>query len=407
MIVGLCILILFSAFLSGSETALFSLSPLTLKSYQSGRSKRLQIISLLMQNPRQVLVTILILNVFANILIQNTVSAIFDNFSSWVLKILLPLGLTLLFGELLPKSFAMPNHIRISYLVSPVIRFFALLLRPIREPLTKATGLISRALFFFLKEEGAVSSEELKHILKTSEEKGILSEAETDLIEGTLELQHSSVKKHMRPREEILFYDIHRPIRELIALFTEKRLTRIPVCNEEVENVLGIVHLKDFFFQKQEIKRGEDIKSILKKPFFLPETSLGWQALGEMRKKGIALAIVVDEYGSVCGLLTQEDLIEAVVGEISDPRDKNSLYSKPSEDVVICSGKWELKEFQEVFGQTLETKGDAVTIGGWLIEQLEDIPLTGTKYASDEFLFYILAAEPNRIAKVYIRRLKK
>src|SRR5438105_7780172 len=130
----LIVLILCAAFLSGSETALFSLSPLTIKSYRNTTDPRLKLISFLMQHPRDVLVTIMMLNIFANILIQNTVSTIFDPFESWGLKVGLPLGLTLIFGELLPKSFALPNHTLIAYYVAPVIGAITRILRPIREP---------------------------------------------------------------------------------------------------------------------------------------------------------------------------------------------------------------------------------------------------------------------------------
>jgi CBS domain containing-hemolysin-like protein len=124
-----------------------------------------------------------------------------------------------------------------------------------------------------------------------------------------------------------------------------------------------------------------------------------------MRERGESLAIVVDEYGSISGLISQEDLIEAMVGEISDRRDAKSRYTRSTDDVIIASGKLELSEFREIFGIPLKTHENILTLGGWLIEQLGDIPTPGTKYANDQFLFYILAADPNRIRRVYVRRL--
>ena len=179
MIFLLVLLIAISAFLSGSETALFSLSPLTVKSYRSASDPRLNLIGRLMERPREILVTILILNILANILIQNTVSTLFDAFPSWALKVGVPLVLTLVFGEVLPKSLALPNHTLIAYRTAPWIQAAAKLLRPVRGPLTKATSLISRALFFFLRKEMEISSEELRHVLKTSEERGILMPIES------------------------------------------------------------------------------------------------------------------------------------------------------------------------------------------------------------------------------------
>jgi CBS domain containing-hemolysin-like protein len=407
MIFFLILLILLSAYLSGAETALFSLSPLTIKSYKSSHNPRLELISRLMENPAQVLVTILILNILANILIQNTVSTIFNAYESWGLKVGIPLALTLIFGEVLPKSIALPNHTSIAYAVSPWIQRASRILGVIRGPLTKLTGAISRILFFFLREEKEISADELRHVLQTSEERGILMPVETELIGGVLDLQNSHVKEHMRPREEILFYDVQEPISQLYELLVEKEITRVPICDGNLENILGIVSARKIFFQKHQIAAGKDLFPILRKPYYVPEKARAWTALRNLRERGIDLAMVVDEYGSISGLITQEDLVEAVIGEIIDARDAKSLYTRSSSDVIIASGKMELGEFKELFGIPLKSEGNIVTLGGWLIEQLGDIPTTGTKYATDDFLFYVLAAEPNRIRRIYVRRLKK
>lgn len=407
MIFFLIALILLSAFLSGSETALFSLSPLATKTYRESTNPRLQLIARLMMQPRSVLVTILILNVLSNILIQNTVSTIFDDYESWALKIFVPLALTLFLGELLPKSLALPNHSQIAYRIAPIIDRSARLLRPIREPMTRATSFISRAIFFFLKEEKEISSDELRHVLKTSEERGILLPVESELISGTLDLQHSHVKEHMRPRDEILSFDIRDSLDELVNLFIEKEITRVPVYDDDLETLIGILTAREYFFHRDKIKTPKDLIPILSKPYYIPETTRAWTTLCNLRERGISLAIVVDEYGSISGLITQEDLVEAVIGEIVDARDAKSLFTRSSEDVVIASGKLELSEFKDLFDVPLKSNENIVTLGGWLVEQLGDIPLTGAKYATDDFLFYILAADPNRIRRVYVRRLKK
>jgi CBS domain containing-hemolysin-like protein len=407
MILFLIVLILLSAALSGSETALFSLSPLTVKSYRNAPNARLALIGRLMERPRDVLVTILMLNILANVLIQNTVSTIFDPFPIWALKVGVPLLLTLIFGELLPKSLALPNHSRIAYRVAPWIQAAAWLLRPIREPLTAATSFISRFLFSFLREEKEISADELRHVLKTSEEMGVLMPIEAELIGGTLDLQNTIAREHMRPREEILSYDIQEPLSQLMHLFLDMETTRIPVYDGDLENLKGILSARQYFFHRDQIKTPADLLPILKKPYYVPESTKGWTLLRNMRERGVNLAIVVDEYGSISGLIAQEDLVEAVIGEIVDRRDAKSLFTRSSEDVIIASGKLELSEFKELFGIPLKSKEGIVTLGGWLIEQLGDIPTTGTKYATDHFLFYVLAAEPNRIRRIYVRRLKR
>jgi CBS domain containing-hemolysin-like protein len=359
-----------------------------------------------MERPRDVLVTILMLNILANLLVQNTVSSLFGLSDDWTLKVGLPLALTLIFGEVLPKSIALPNNARLAAKVAPWIGWATKILKPIRDPLTIATSWISRFLFFFLRREKEYSVGELRHVLKASEERGILLPQECDLISGSLDLQHSLVKERMRPREEMLYYDIQDPLEKLFHLFIDLETTRVPVCDGDLEKLLGILSTSRFFPHKGQIRTGEDLRSILKKPYFVPETTKAWTLLKNLRERGEDLAIVVDEYGSISGLVTQEDLIEAVVGEITDRRDPKSLYTRSSEDVIIASGKLELSEFREIFGVALKSNENIVTLGGWLIEQLGDIPPTGAKYATDQFLFYVLAAEPNRIQRIYVRRLK-
>jgi len=408
LVAFLLFLILLSAFLSGSETALFSLSPLTVKSYRNGTDPRLNLISRLMERPRDVLVTILMLNILANILIQNTVSTLFDPFPIWILKIGVPLVLTLIFGELLPKSLALPNHVQIAIRVAPWIDRAARFLRPIRNPLTKATSGISRFLFFFLREEREISPDELRHVLKTSQERGILMPIESELIDGILDLQNSHVKEHMRPREEMIAYDMQEPLSQLMHYFVDQETTRIPVYDGDLEKLKGILTARLYFFHQGQIHKSGDLLPVLKKPYYVPETTRAWTLLRTLRARGENIAIVVDEYGSISGLITQEDLIEAVIGEITTRRGSpKSLYTRSSEDVIIASGKLEIGEFEEIFGIPLESKENIVTLGGWLIEQLGDIPTTGTKYANDQFLFYVLAADPNRVRRIYVRRLKK
>ena len=400
----LVFLIFLSGYFSAAETAFFSLSPLTLKAYRASSNSRLNLIARLMERPRQILVTLMILHIFANILVQNVVSNIFFSFSDWTLKVGLPLALTLVFGDVIPKSVAMPYNAKISYWIAPVIAQVTRWLGPIQEGITKATSHVTRFLFFFLREEKEISVDELRHVLKTSQESGVLLREEADLVDGMLDLQQTLVKERMRPREEILFYDIKEPLSALKRLFIDLEITRVPICDGNLENVLGILSTRLYFFHQHEIELPTDLLPILKKPHYVPETMKSWTLLQSLREKGESLALVVDEYGSLSGLITQEDLIEAIVGEISDRRDVKSLYTRSGPDVIIASGKLELGEFEGIFGKPLKSKENAVTLGGWLIEQLGDIPAAGTKYATDDFLFYVLAADPNRIRRIYVRR---
>ncbi len=404
-ITALIFFIVISAFLSASETSFFSLSPMTLKAYQGSPEPRKRLIASLMSRPRDLLVTLLMFNILVNLLIQNTVANLFET-DSWGIKVGLPLLLTLVFGEVLPKSVALLNNAEFSLKIVVWIDRLFRSLKYIRGPLTQITYWISRVFFVFLKKEKVLSVEELRHVLQTSEENGILLPQECDLIAGALDLKQSIVRERMRPRDEVLYYDIQEPLSHLVHLFVDLEITRLPVCDGNLENILGVISSRRFLFHQETMKTGSDLLAILKKPYFVPETTRAWTLLTNLRERQESLAIVVDEYGSISGLITQEDLIEAVVGEIVDRRDPKHLYTRSSQDVMIASGKLELTEFEEIFGRSLKSEENIVTLGGWLIEQLGDIPKTGTKYATDQFLFYVLAADPNRIKRIYVRRLK-
>jgi putative hemolysin len=407
LIVVLVVLILCSGLFSASETALFSLSSIKIKTFKQHSDKRKRLVADLLSNPRDLLVTILMLNIAMNILIQNTVSSIFGEYSAWALNVGVPLALTLIFGEVIPKSLGLANNEKLAYRMAPYLDFARRFLLPIRRIMTSVTNVVSRCLFFFLRKEEEISMDELQHTLKTSRQYGVLNEEEAELVTGFLNLHESSVKEVMRPREEVIYFDIEDPLSKLVHLIVDQECTRLPVCDKSLDNVLGIMSSRLFFLHRDSLHSPSDLVPILKKPFFAPESTAANLLLRQLYDRKESIAIVVDEYGSVSGLITLEDLVEVVVGEIADRRDVKARFTRAGEDVIITSGKFELAEFEEVFGKELFSENNVVTIGGWLTEQLGDIPKTGTKYVTEEFLFHVLASEPTRVKRVYIRRLKK
>lgn len=403
------LLILFlalSAFFSASETAFFSLSSTRVKLFkeEGGRGKRLA--ADLLASPRDLIVTIIMVNVSLNIAIQNIVANIFEERSTWLLSVGVPLLLTLVFGEFIPKSLGLAHNERLAPFVSPILYRLSLVLAPVRVFFTTATQFITQRLFFFFQKEPKISVEELLLALRTSKESGLLHPDEAELVHGYLELESSSAKELMTPREEILFYDISDPLAKLTALFVDEECSRIPVCDKNLDQVLGILSARLFFLKKPQIQKASDLFAFLKKPFYVPESTSAKALLSQMYERKEALALVVDEYGSTSGLVTLADLVEEVIGEIADRRGEKSLYTRSSDDVIIASGKLELSELEEIFGVTLVSRANMVTIGGWLTEQLGDIPKNGVKYMTDELLFHVLLADPTHIRRLYIRRLK-
>jgi putative hemolysin len=405
-IIALVVFVLASAFFSASETSLFSLSHLRLRAYARSSQPRQRLIARLMARPRELLATILMLNILVNLLVQNTSATLFGPFGGWGSKVGVPLGLTLLFGEIIPKSVALPNNERIAHMVSPSIAIFHRVLQPIRRFLTIIAAWVSHLMFFFLRREKEIAPEELRHALKTSEKHGILSSEESELVQGYLDFQEVKVKELLRPRGELLIYDVGDPLAELTHLFTDQQCSRVPVCEGGLENILGVIEATDFFLRRSDIHVGGDLKLILRSPFFVPESMEARNLWHKLREHGEELAVVVDEYGSISGLVTREDLVEVIVGEIVDRRDAHALYTRAGAGVIIASGKLELAEFDQLFNATLADVSNCVTIGGWLTQQLGYLPKAGTKYLTPEFLFHVLAAEPHRIRRIYIRRLR-
>ncbi len=403
----LILLLIIVSFASASETALFSLSSMKVRVFKQDPDKRKQLVASLISRPRDLLVTLIMINISVNILLQNVASSIFGASSGWILKVGVPLVLTLIFGEVIPKSLALPNNEKIAYRVAPFIHIIQRILLPIGHVLTKITNVTSRIMFFFLRKEKEISIDELQHTLRASKQYGVLNDEEVELVCGYLNLQERSVKDLMRPREEVIFFSIEDPLKKLIHLFVDQEVSRLPVCDESLENILGIISSRLFFLHCDQLQNTKDLISILKKPFYVPETTSAETLLENLYARKESIAVVVDEYGSISGIITLEDLVEVVVGEIVDRRDEKSRYTRSGEDVIIASGKLELAEFEEIFNIPLESQNHMVTVGGFLTEQLGDIPKSGTKLMTKDFLFHVLASDQTRVRRVYIRRLKK
>lgn len=403
----LIFLIFASAYFSASETALFSLSLTKIKAYQVSSSARHRLIAQLVLEPRNLLVTVFMLNTLVNILIQNTTSHMFGQEANWFLKVGIPFILMLILGEIIPKNIGLQKNIKIANLVAPSINFMQNFIGPVRRLVVTITAPISRILFFYLRKDESISKEEMKHVLKTSEERGVLQPEEAELVGGYLALQDATVKELMRPRNEVLSYDINDPLSKLLYLFVDQECSRLPVCDKSLDNVLGIFTARQFFLHRSQIHASADLKKHLLPPLYIPENTPAKSLVRRFDEQNQVLALVVDEYGSISGIITREDIIEQVVGDISDLRDVKNLYTKSGTDEIIASGQLELCEFNELFHSHLASENHMLTIGGWLTEILGDIPKSGVKIEIEGFIFQVLAADPNKIKRLYIRKLSQ
>lgn len=403
----LLLLILGSAYISLSQIALFSLPSLELKLYKQQEDPRKELVVKLLSKPYDLLVTLLCCDIGMNILIQNRAASLFGKYNTWTLNVGVPLLLTLLFGEVIPKTIALSYNRVLAPRVVPFLAFLHGILNPLLRLLTQVALFLSNKCFFFLKKEQPLSKEEVEHVLQSAKASDVLSTEEAALVDGFLSLADYTVKERMHPRQEILFYDLHDPLSKLLFLFVERECTRVPVCKGSVQNMVGILSAKCFFLHRQDISQGSALLPFLTPPYYLPETISAKRLLNHFFRTGETMGIVVDEYGSISGLITREDLFEIVVGEISDTREKSRRYTTVDKNAWITSGKFELSEFKALFGVELPNKNNMVTLGGWLTEEMGTIPKSGTHYTWEGFIFHILAADPQRIRRIYIRTMKR
>lgn len=399
------VLLFFSGYFSATETALFSLPSTKIRTYQNSQSPRNRLIANLVLRPRDLLVTVFMLNTLVNILIQNTMSAMSGPQASWFFKVILPFFLMLILGEIIPKNFGLQNNIWVANLVAPSINFMQNALKPIRTLIVRITAPVSRIMFFYLKPDESISKDELKHVLATSQEFGVLHPDEAELAWGYLKLQDATVKSLMRPRDDILYYDIEDPLSRLTYLFVDLECSRMPVCEGSLDKILGIITTKQYLLNRHQIKSGEDLKRILLPPMYIPENTPAKPLFLRLYEHNQEIAMVVDEYGAISGLITCEDLIEEVIGDISDMRDSQALFTKAGPDEIIANGRMELSEFNDYFDVNLTSENNMVTLGGWLIEMLGDIPKSSTKCELEGFSFHILASDPRKIRRIYARKL--
>lgn len=406
LIIFLSMLILISGCFSASESALFSLPSSKVKTFKQDSDNKKKLVAQLLKHPQDLLTTLIIINIFINVLVQNVVASIFGEVSGWFVNVVVPLVIILIFGEIVPKSLGLAHNEVIAVKVAPLLSKAQVLLAFIRKLLKGVASNVSRVIFGFLKKEENISVDELKYALDSSKKSGVLSSDEADIAEGYLTLQQAQVKDVMRPRDEVLFYNIETPLEELVKLFVHEECTRVPCCKGHLDQFLGVITSDVFFIHKNQIHTQGALEPFYVKPLFAPESMRAEDLLNRMYEKKESFALVVDEYGAITGLITLEDMVEIVIGEISDRKDQKTRYTKASEDSIIASGKLELVEFESIFDIPLVSHHHMVTLGGWLTEMMGDIPKVGAKFETAELSFQVIASDEKRVKRIYIRKLK-
>ncbi|MEX2350370.1 MAG: gliding motility-associated protein GldE [Flavobacteriaceae bacterium] len=412
----LVFLICCSAMISGAEVALFSLTPSDFELDENKRSKQQNIIISLLDRPKKLLATILVTNNTVNIaiviLFESLSSVWFQNLSTNVnlyyfelnlvffLKVGLATFIILLFGEILPKIYASRNKLSFSILMAYPLRFLDVVLSPISLPMRSATIFIHRR---FGKQKTNLSVDQLSQALELTSEEHTTKE-EQKILKGIVSFGNTDTKQVMKPRMDIFALKEDLPYAEILPQIIDQGYSRIPVYRENLDNIMGILYVKDLMPHID--KKDFEWKELLRVPYFVPENKKLDDLLNEFKEKRIHLAIVVDEYGGTCGLISLEDVIEEVVGDISDEYDDEDLiFSKLDDNNFVFEGKTPLKDFYRVVriedpSLFEENKGEAETLAGFLLEVAKGFPKKGEVITFHNYTFTIEAFENKRIKQI-------
>ncbi len=399
----LLIFLFFSAFFSGSETAFRSLSDIRLQHLIDEKRRGISLVKTLKDNNKRLRITILIGNNLANIAASAIATFIaIDMFHSNAVGIAIGVMtlLILVFCEIIPKNIAMIKNERFTILAAPIIKTLQYLLLPVILFLELLTQAIYKP---FEKDASPVITEaEIKNVVSLGEEVGEVEQNEKIMIHNIFRFSDMQVKEIMIDRTQAFYIDSSSSIREVTPEIVSKGFSRIPVYEERKDNVIGILYAKDILKAEDKDK---NVKEIVRPGMFIPETMFLDDLLREFQKKKIHIAMVADEHGGISGLITIEDLLEEIVGEIYDETDKEQIQiRKINERASVVKGYTEIEKVNEELGLRLSEKEDYETISGFVLSELRRIPREGDTLKVKNLTIKIKKADEKQIIEVEIEK---
>lgn len=413
--VVMLILLLFSALISGSEIAFFSLNQGDLKQLQTDQNPKSNLIITLLEMPRRLLATILIANNFVNIAIVILSTFIVANLFNlalypvlaFLVQVVLVTSLLLIFGEIMPKIYASNKPMRFALLTAASLRNLVRIFYPLSSLLVRSSSFIDRML---QKKSSQLSMSELSEAIDLTSGDGTPDE-ERKILKGIVKFGDMFVKEIMKARMDVTAVEVKTPYDKLMELILDAGYSRIPAYNENFDKIAGILYIKDLL---PHLDKPADFNwsELLRPAFFVPENKKINDLLQEFQDKKIHLAIVVDEYGGTSGIVTLEDIIEEIVGEISDEFDTEEdeiNYTRIDSKNYIFEGKTLLNDFckiLEIDDRVFEyVKGDSETLAGLILEIEGHIPSANTSTKFQNFEFKIKKVSNRRIEEVLVKIL--
>lgn len=408
------VLLVLSGFFSSSETSMFSLNSIHLEQMRRDNNPRIGLIEQMLSKPRRLIVTILIGNEFVNVAASVISAAMIIDVmgaENKLFNILVMVPILLIFGEITPKTLAIKNNIAFATFESKPIDLFARLIMPVRWAVRIVADFFTTLLIGKERSHGNIVTEDMVlTLVQNAVGEGALDKTEARYINQIFEFGSKDLGDLMTPRAEINFIAIDDPLAHILSVLRETRQSRIPVYKEHRDNIIGILHVRDLLgVELEDIEKDPELfQKLLRVPHFVPETKPALELFDNFRARKLSFALTVDEYGGVTGLVTMEDLLECVFGDIPSPSDITDQFKvkQLNNNHYLINGSMPLDEFDEHFSSYFDTQ-EMETIGGLVLHEYGELPCEGDSVEIGDFKFTVTRITQNRIAKLQLEVLSK
>ena len=409
-LIFLAVLIFLSALFSSAETAFLSTNKIRLRNLQEEGEKKADLVLFMLDNQKKLISALLVGNNIVNIgssaLATKMATEAFGNAGVGIATGIMTL-LVLVFGEVIPKNLAAAHAETWAMFIAPFIRLVSFVLTPVVFLLTKLSDFVVHFSKSDDEEDPTITEDEFKILVNVGQEEGVLDESESEMINSIFEFDETVVKAIMVPRIDIVAVDVEDSINEALRIIVDGGHSRIPAYEESIDNIVGILYAKDIFAHLDADFDTMKVKELLRPAYYIPETKKVSDLLNELRLKKVHMAIILDEYGGTNGLVTIEDLIEEIIGDIQDEYDvEDDLIVMHGEDHLVADARAPIGDVEDAFDVELDEEiledSEADTIGGLAFEHLGGIPAVGDEVTVGRFLIRIVDVSGRRISKVEI-----
>ena len=399
------LLVMCSAFFSSAETAYSSVSKIRLKNYADNGNKKAKKALYIAEHYDKALSTILVGNNIVNIAASSLATLFFVSFmddaaGTLVSTIVLTI-VVLIFGEVMPKNIAKQNSESLCMRFGGALYVIMVIMTPVTFLLLKLTSFVQKRASKSKKKEPSVTEDELKYIVESIEEEGVLEEQESELVQSALEFDEKTVYDVLTPRVDMITIDIEGDPKKIRETVLKERFSRIPVYQGNIDNIIGVLHTRDYL-ECMLSNDYPDIRELIQPAYFIYRSKKLSSLLADFRYKQVHIAIVTDEYGGTLGMVTMEDLLEQLVGEIWDEDEEiEKKYKKISDNKYELDADMNIDDMLELIDEDEKyIKTDSKSVGGWVIEQVGDIPDKGTQFRYRGLLMTVKDVVEQRINSV-------